>query len=125
MDLNHTNSTVNAALAPIDPHVTPSPFLGYQMREQLKSEGGELFWEHTNDERTRIRGAEMHCIAKFAESLEDNPTQHPPFAEFVRQTTCLQAQLLRDKYGPHKPGGVDNYSGLWSPDGGGDDDDDE
>jgi hypothetical protein len=113
MQLKHSDDDINEVLANIDPNITPAPFMGYEMRERLKAEGGQLFWL-SDDPQERIRGAEMHCMGKYAYSLELHPNGHPPFAEFVRQSTSPQAELLRDKYGPHKPGDVDGISDLWS-----------
>jgi hypothetical protein len=116
VNINHTNTDVNAALAPITPDNTPAPFMDYDMRERLKSEGGELFWNFDNSEKDRIRGAEMVCLGEFARSLERRPEGHPSFAQYVRERNSQQAELLRDKYGPFEAGGVDNESSQWSPD---------
>jgi hypothetical protein len=116
VNINHTDNDVNAALAPITPNTTPAPFMGYEMRERLKSQGAELFYKYDNDPKDRIRGAEMVCLGEYARSLALHPEGHPSFAEYVRERNRHQAELLRDKYGPFEPGGVDNESSKWSPD---------
>lgn len=115
MQLNHSHTDVNQVLANITPDSTPAPFMKYEMRERLKSEGAELFWNFDNSEKDRIRGAEMVCLSEYARSLARYPKGHPSFAQYVRERNSPQAELLRDKYGPFEAGGVDNESSQWSP----------